>query len=150
LPELYTPKSDGNGNSFLADDGTYKAIDAKTSLVNLPMKDDLNNNDGYFQADFNLDCVVQKYLKSTAITDGILTFNVNEGTYIEGTCPTIEVMIPYISDLTTFIFSENIQQIQIPETISFNSEYTYNYAVFVVRNINNMFQVNYSYSFGAF
>jgi hypothetical protein len=57
-------------------------------------------------------------------------------------------MIPYTVDLTTFVFDENIQQIQIPETIPYNDEYPYNYAVFVVRNMNNIFQVNYSYSFG--
>lgn len=126
------------------DSGFITAAD----YVNLPMKYDLQNDNGYFQADFSLNYVVQKYLNTYAISDGVLTFNINTETATEQQCPTVEVMIPYTADITTFVFQSDIQQIQIPQSITYNSEYTYNYAVFVARSIHGKYYVNYSYSFG--
>ena len=239
-PDLYTPKADGDGSQFLADDGTYKTVQiddpvdlsnyigkvvffaknengeitntfqvydgytaigidktqqidiagqylkwwqydvkglqnysgidfesakkfklpentklysgAKLNLVELPIEmKGLQYVGAPFNADFSSNYPIQKYHKQQAIEDGILnfTFKPSGESIAESQSYTVEVMIPYTSDLTTFVFDDNIQQIQIPESITYNPEYTYNYAVFVVRLMTDCVCVNYSYSFGV-
>lgn len=244
-PDLYTPKTDGDGSKFLADDGTYKSVqsgsdvdlsnyvtqgninftttDANGNLTNkfsqqagytqigcaytnvvdlygnyllwnqkynlnypiygvdfssaaefklpenttingnkinsggssdsniirdLTFEDEKTQDDGVFYADFT-GAVVQRYSTLNVISNGILNFGINANEYISNTCPTIQLMIPYnTTDLSTFTFPDNFQQVKIPQKITYDNTYTYNYAVFVVRRINDVYFINYSYSYG--
>ena len=117
-------------------------------LRDLTFEDEKTVDDGVFYADFT-GSVVQRYSTLNVISNGILNFGINANEYISNTCPTIQLMIPYnTTDLSTFTFPDNFQQVKIPQKITYDNTYTYNYAVFVVRRINDVYFINYSYSYG--
>lgn len=139
LPENTTingNKINANGNS-----------NSNSNIIrDLTFEDEKIAENNVFSADFN-GSAVQRYSTSNAISDGIVNFNLIYSDYQSNTCPTIQVMIPYTANLTTFLLPTEIQQINIPQQIDFNPDYMYNFAVFVFRRIGNNFYINYSYSY---
>ena len=95
---------------------------------------------------------VQRFSTSfTSDSSNTLEIIINVTDYVEGTCPTIQVMCPYKADITTFRMPNDAQVINLPESLTFDSTYTVMYAVFVIRCLGTSeYQISYSYSYGRY
>lgn len=130
-----------NGNKISTGSGSDTIVRDLTFLDNIS-----TDNSSVYQVNFNAEAV-QRF-STDAVVNGPFEFALQYGDYMSNTCPTIQVMIPYNTNITTITFPSQVQQINVPSEITYDSNYVYNYAVFVFRRIGDEFYVNYSYSYG--